>query len=120
MPAALTKSALVSISALMKRSNSAGVITICSAASFFIPSLMPGSFSAFVISPCSRKIISGGVYFTSVTQNNDPDIYKRAYVGSDDITQYDRVLESLLKDRLTARRQLSEELNPTKAKEPKL
>ena len=59
-------------------------------------------------------------YFTSVTQNNDPDIYQRAYVGSDDITQYDRILESLLKDRLTPRRPLSQELNPTRAKEPKL
>ena len=59
-------------------------------------------------------------YFTSATQNNDPEIYQRAYVGSDDITQYDRILESLLKDRLTVRRQLSEELEPTRAKEPKL
>jgi hypothetical protein len=59
-------------------------------------------------------------YFTSVTQNNDPDIYQRAYVDSDDITQYDRILESLLKDRLTPRRPLSQELNPTRAKEPKL
>jgi hypothetical protein len=59
-------------------------------------------------------------YFTSTTQNNDPDIYRRAYVGSDDITQYDRVLESLLKDRLTARRALSQELNPTRVGEPKL
>ena len=59
-------------------------------------------------------------YFTSVSQNDDPEIYKRGYVGSDDITQYDRVLESLLKDRLSARRQLSKELNPTKAKEPNL
>lgn len=59
-------------------------------------------------------------YFTSATQNNDPEIYQRAYVGSDDITQYDRILESLLKDRLTPRRLLSEELNPTRAKEPKL
>jgi hypothetical protein len=59
-------------------------------------------------------------YFTSVTQNNDPDIYQRAYVDSDDITQYDRILESLLKDRLTPRRPLSQELNPTRAKDPKL
>jgi hypothetical protein len=59
-------------------------------------------------------------YFTSVTQNNDPDIYQRAYVGSDDITQYDRILESLLKDRLTPRRPLFQELSPTRAKEPKL
>lgn len=59
-------------------------------------------------------------YFTSTTQNNDAEIYQRAYIVSDDITQYDRILESLLKDRLTPRRHLSEELNPTKVKEPKL
>ena len=59
-------------------------------------------------------------YFTSTSQNDDPEIYQRAYVGSEDITQYDRVLESLLKDRLATRRLLAEELSPTKAKEPKL
>ena len=79
-----------------------------------INSKKPFNSFAAELAPTLRR------YFTSVTQNNDPEIYKRGYVGSDDITQYDRVLESLLKDRLTARRQLSEELNPTKAKEPKL
>ncbi|WP_147155890.1 hypothetical protein [Reyranella soli] len=59
-------------------------------------------------------------YFTSTTQNDDPDIYQKAYVGSDDVTEYDRILEALLKDRLTSRRPMSEELSPTKAKEPKL
>ena len=59
-------------------------------------------------------------YFTSTAQNNDPDIYEKGYVGTDDITQYDRILKSLLKDRLTARRLLSQELNPTRAREPKL
>lgn len=59
-------------------------------------------------------------YFTSTTQNDDPDIYEKGYVGSDDVTEYDRILESLLKDRLTPRRPLSQELNPTRAKEPRL
>ena len=59
-------------------------------------------------------------YFTSTTQNDDPEIYEKGYVGSDDVTEYDRVLKSLLKDRLTPRRPLSEELSPTKGKEPKL
>jgi hypothetical protein len=74
------------------------------------------AFNSFAIelAPTLRR------YFTSTTQNNDAEIYERAYVGSDDITQYDRVLESLLKDRLTPRRSLSKELNPTKSKEPKL
>jgi hypothetical protein len=79
-----------------------------------INSKKPFNSFAAELAPTLRR------YFTSVTQNDDPDIYKRAYVGSDDITQYDRVLEALLKDRLTARRHLAEELNPTKAKEPKL
>jgi hypothetical protein len=74
------------------------------------------AFNSFAaeLSPTLRR------YFTSATQNSDAEIYQRAYVGSDDITQYDRILESLLKDRLTARRQLSEELNPTRSNEPKL
>jgi hypothetical protein len=59
-------------------------------------------------------------YFTSTTQNNDPDIYEKAYVGSDDVTEYDRIPESLLRDRLTQRLHLSEDLIPTKANEPKL
>jgi hypothetical protein len=46
--------------------------------------------------------------------------FTNEYVGSEDVTQYDRILESLLKDRLSARRPLFEELNPTRAKEPKL
>jgi hypothetical protein len=74
------------------------------------------AFNSFAIelAPTLRR------YFTSTTQNNDPEIYQRAYVGSDDITQYDRILESLLKDRLSPRRSLSNELIPTRAKEPKL
>ncbi|HLH98021.1 MAG TPA: hypothetical protein VKW08_23185 [Xanthobacteraceae bacterium] len=79
-----------------------------------INSKKPFNSFAAELAPTLRK------YFTSVTQNNDPEIYRRGYVGSEDITQYDRVLESLLKDRLTPRRQLSEELNPTRTKEPKL
>src|SRR5208282_6528429 len=59
-------------------------------------------------------------YFTSTTQNNDPDIYEKGYVGSDDVTEYDRILEALLKDKMAGRRALSEELSPTRAREPKL
>lgn len=79
-----------------------------------INSKKPFNSFAAELAPTLRR------YFTSVTQNNDPDIYERAYVGSDDITQYDRVLEFLLKDRLTPRRTLSEELKPNKGNEPKL
>jgi hypothetical protein len=79
-----------------------------------INSKKPFNSFAAELAPTLRR------YFTSTTQNDDPDIYEKGYVGSDDVTEYDRILESLLKDRLTLRRPLSEELNPTRAKEPKL
>lgn len=79
-----------------------------------INSKKPYNTFAAELAPLLRR------YFTSTTQNSDPEIYERAYVGSDDVTEYDRILESLLKERVAARRALSEELNPTKAKEPKL
>lgn len=60
-------------------------------------------------------------YFTSQSQNNDPEIYSRGYVGSDDVTAYDRILESLLKDRIITRRgSLPQELQPTRSAEPRL
>ena len=60
-------------------------------------------------------------YFTSASQNNSPEIYERGYVGSDDITEYDRILESLLKDRIATRRgSLTQDIHPTRTKEPKL
>jgi len=40
--------------------------------------------------------------------------------GSDDVTGYDRILESLLKEKIAGRRALSEELTPSRAKESKL
>ena len=79
-----------------------------------INSKKPFNSFAAELAPTLRR------YFTSTTQNDDPDIYERGYVGSDDVTEYDRILESLLKDRLTSRRALSEELSPTRANEPKL
>jgi len=75
----------------------------------------PFNTFAAELSPILRK------YFTSTSQNNDPEIYKRGYVGSDEITAYDRILESLLKDRITARRgAIIEEIRPTRSREPKL
>jgi hypothetical protein len=79
-----------------------------------INSKKPFNTFAAELAPLLRR------YFTSTTQNNDPEIYEKAYVGSDDVTEYDRILESLLKDRIASRRALSEELHPTKAKEPRL
>jgi hypothetical protein len=76
----------------------------------------PKPFNTFAaeLTPLLRR------YFTSTTQNNDPEIFEKAYVGSDNITEYDRVLESLLKDRISSRRIVSEELSPSRGSEPKL
>jgi hypothetical protein len=79
-----------------------------------INSTKPFNSFAADLAPTLRR------YFTSSAQNDDPEIYERGYVGSDDVTEYDRILESLLKERLTSRRPLSEELSPTRAREPKL
>ena len=65
-----------------------------------INSKKPFNSFAAELAPTLRR------YFTSTTQNDDPDIYERGYVGSDDVTEYDRILKSLLKDRLASRRPL--------------
>jgi hypothetical protein len=75
------------------------------------------AFNTFAadLSPILRR------YFTSTSQNSDPEIYEKGYVGSDDVTAYDRILESLLKDRITTRRgTLTQDLQPTRSNEPKL
>lgn len=80
-----------------------------------INSKKPFNSFAADLSPIMRR------YFTSTSQNSDRDIYERGYVGSDDITEYDRVLEALLKDRIATRRgSLTQSLHPTRTKEPKL
>ena len=42
-------------------------------------------------------------YFSSSQQSSMQEIVERAYVNSDEVTEYDRVLESLLKERIAAR-----------------
>lgn len=80
-----------------------------------INSKKPFNTFAADLSPILRR------YFTSASQNNDPEIYERGYVGSDDVTEYDRILESLLKDRIATRRgSLTQDLHPTRTKESKL
>lgn len=59
-----------------------------------INSKKPFNSFAAELAPLMRR------YFTSATQNSDPDIYEKGYVGSDDVTEYDRILESLLKDKI--------------------
>ena len=80
-----------------------------------INSKKPFNTFAAELSPILRK------YFTSTSHDNDPEIYERAYVSSDAVTAYDGVLESLLKDRISTRRgSMTQNLHPTRSKEPKL
>ena len=44
------------------------------------------------LSPILRR------YFSSAADNRDPEIYGRAYVATAETTEYDKVLEALLKD----------------------
>jgi hypothetical protein len=53
----------------------------------------PNTFAAD-LAPILRR------YFSSRDQNTDPDIYSRAYISSNEVTSYDKILESFLKDRL--------------------
>jgi len=53
----------------------------------------PNTFGAD-LAPILRR------YFSSRDQSTDPDIYSRAYISSNEVTSYDRILESFLKDRL--------------------
>lgn len=59
--------------------------------------LEPNTFAAD-LSPILRR------YFSSRDQNKDPEIYKNAYVSSNEITSYDKILESFLIDRLSRSR----------------
>lgn len=61
----------------------------------------PNTFAAD-LSPVLRR------YFSSRDQNDDPDIYKNAYVSSSEVTSYDRILESFLVDRLSRSKARSE------------
>ena len=50
------------------------------------------------LSPILRR------YFSSRDHNDDPEIFSRAYISSNEVTSYDRNLESLLKDRIARSR----------------
>ena len=61
------------------------------------------------LSPILRR------YFSSSTQDDNREIIDRAYVNSAEITEYDRILEALLKDRLTSQTgALVQELVPSR------
>jgi hypothetical protein len=57
-------------------------------------------------------------YFSSSKQSSIREIVERAYVSSDEATEYDRILESLLKERIATRRGTTvEELHPERSGE---
>jgi hypothetical protein len=65
------------------------------------------------LSPILRR------YFSSTPQENIHEIAEKAYVSSNEVTEYDRVLESLLKDRLAFRQHaIVKPLEPKKHEEP--
>jgi hypothetical protein len=67
------------------------------------------------LSPILRR------YFSSSADNRDPEIYGQAYVATAEVTEYDRVLESLMKDRISSRlNPMSQEIEPTRHSEPRL
>jgi hypothetical protein len=67
------------------------------------------------LSPVLRR------YFSSTNQDNIREIAERAYVSSAETTEYDRVLEALLKDRVSPRRDtIVEPIRTTKSGEPLL
>src|SRR5207248_1612783 len=70
---------------------------------------VPVNSFAADLSPILRR------YFTSPSEENNLEIIERAYVCSDEVTEYDRILEALLKERLTVQRgTIVKELKPGK------
>ncbi len=58
----------------------------------------PNTFAAD-LAPALRR------YFTSRDQTTDIEIYSRAYISSNEVTSYDKILESFLRDRLSRSKQ---------------
>lgn len=68
-------------------------------------------FNSFAaeLSPILRQ------YFSSSNEQNNRDIIERAYVCTSEVTEYDRILEALLKERLTIQRgTIVQQLEPTR------
>jgi len=62
-----------------------------------------------------------GKYFSSSQRSSIREIVERAYVSSDEVTEYDHILESLLKERVTARKgNIVEYLHPERTGEETL
>lgn len=61
----------------------------------------PNTFAAD-LAPILRR------YFSSRDQTTDEEIYSKAYISSNEVTSYDRILESFLKDRLSRNKRRTE------------
>ena len=69
------------------------------------------SFAA-ELAPILRK------YFTSHGQQEDREIWERAYISSKEVTTYDKALESYLKERISTAKSVGKKLlSPTKSRE---
>ncbi len=67
------------------------------------------------LSPILRR------YFSSANEETNREIAERAYVSSAEITEYDRVLEAMLKDRVSPRRDtIVQSIRTSKNEEPTL
>ncbi|HYK40209.1 MAG TPA: type I restriction enzyme HsdR N-terminal domain-containing protein, partial [Candidatus Eremiobacteraceae bacterium] len=74
---------------------------------------LPLNTFAADLSPILRR------YFSSTPQENTHEICEKAYVSSNEVTEYDRVLESLLRERLAFRQHaIVQRLEPRKHEEP--
>jgi len=81
--------------------------------------------SALLNAKMAANAFAGGLspilrrYFTSANVENNREIVERAYVNSAEVTEYDRILEALLKDRLSIQRgTIVQRLEPTRSAEP--
>jgi hypothetical protein len=59
-------------------------------------------------------------YFSSSQQASIKEIVERAYVSSDEVTEYDRILESLLRERVAQRGNILKYLHPERSGEETL
>ena len=67
------------------------------------------------LSPILRR------YFTSHGQQEAPEIWEKAYIASNDVTTYDKALESFLKERISSAKSAGKKLlSPTKTRESSL
>jgi len=67
------------------------------------------------LSPILRR------YFSSMNESTSREIAERAYVSSAETTEYDRILEALLRDRVTPKRDtIVQPIRTTKKEEPTL